>query len=116
MKTDKTLEIKVKDPYFEGPSYTMSPHHLVRTPANLYPAIDPIHIPNIINDIGEVSEDKLQEAINTIIVYMAKDRIDGMTIDIDYRNECYAPTKEMTIAEIEKELGYKVKIVKDEEE
>lgn len=47
---------------------------------------------------------------------MAKDRIDGMTIDIDYRNECYAPTKEMTIAEIEKELGYKVKIVKDEEE
>lgn len=84
--------------------------------ANQYPTINTKHIPNIINNIGEVSEDDLQEAINKIIVYMAKDKIDGMTIDIDYRNECYAPTKEMIIAEIEKELGYKVKIVKDEEE
>lgn len=92
MKTDKTLEIKVKDP------------------------INPIHIPNIINNIGEVSEDELQEAINTIIVYMAKDRIDGMTIDLDHRNEYYAPAKEMTIAEIEKKLGHKVKIVKEKEE
>ena len=102
MKTGKTLEIKIKEPFF--------------TIDDLHPAIKPTDIPNIINNIGEVSEDDLQEAINKIIVYMAKDRIDGITINIDYRNECYAPTKEMTIAEIEKKLGYKVKIVKDEEE
>ena len=102
MKTGKTLEIKVKEPFFAI--------------NDLYPAIDLMDIPNIINNIGEVSEDDLQEAINKIIVYMAKDRIDGMTINIDHRNECYAPTKEMTIAEIEKKLGYKVKIVKDKEE
>ena len=94
MKTGKTLEIKIKEPS----------------------TIDPMDIHNIINNVGEVSEDDLQEAINKIIVYMAKDRIDGMTINIDHRNECYAPTKEMTIAEIEKKLGYKVKIVKDKEE
>ena len=102
MKTGKTLEIKVKEPFFAID--------------DLHPTIDPMDIPNVINNIGEVSEDDLQEAINKIIVYMAKDRIDGITINIDHRNECYAPTKEMTIAEIEKKLGYKVKIVKDEEE
>ena len=102
MKTGKTLEIKVKEPFFAID--------------DLHPTIDPMDIPNVINNIGEVSEDDLQEAINKIIVYMAKDRIDRMTINIDHRNECYAPTKEMTIAEIEKKLGYKVKIVKDEEE
>ena len=107
MKTGKTLEIKVKNPYI---------NHLISPTANLHPTIDLMDIPNIINNIGEVSEDDLQEAINKTIVYMAKDRIDGMTINIYYRNECYAPTKEMTIAEIEKKLGYKVKIVKDEEE
>ena len=102
MKTGKTLEIKVKEPFFAID--------------DLHPTIDPMDIPNVINNIGEVSEDDLQEAINKIIVYMAKDRIDGITINIDHRNECYAPTKEMTIAEIEKKLGYKVKIVKDKEE
>lgn len=102
MKTGKTLEIKVKEPFFAID--------------DLHPVIDLMDIPNIINNIGEVSEDDLQEAINKIIVYMAKDRIDVMTINIDHRNECYAPTKEMTIAEIEKKLGYKVKIIKDEEE
>lgn len=102
MKTGKTLEIKIKEPFFAMD--------------DLHPTIDPMHIPNIINNVGEVSEDELQEAINKIIVYMAKDRIDGMTINLDYRDKCYSPAKEMTIAEIEKELGYKVKIVKEREE
>ena len=107
MKTGKILEIKVKDPYI---------NHLISPTANLHPTIKPTDIPNIINNIGEVSEDDLQEAINKIIVYMAKDRIDEMTINLDRRDQCYAPAKEMTIAEIEKKLGYKVKIIKDEEE
>ena len=102
MKTGKTLEIKVKEPFFAID--------------DLHPTIKPTDIPNIINNIGEVSEDDLQEAINKIIVYMTKDRIDEMTINLDRRDKCYTPAKEMTIAEIEKELGYKVKIVKDEEE
>lgn len=31
--------------------------------------------------------------------------------DINEFNKAFAPVKEMTIAEIEKELGYKIKIV-----
>ena len=108
MKTGKTLEIKVKDPDFEGLSHITLSNHLAPSTFNLYP--------NIINNIGEVSEDEFQEAINKIIVYMAKDHIDGMTIDLDYRNECYAPAKEMTITEIEKKLGHKIKIVKEQED
>ena len=115
MKTGKILEIKVKDPiYHHEPSPWLD--HLTYETVHWYPTIKPTDIPNIINNVGEVSEDDLQEAINKIIVYMAKDRIDGMTINLDHRDQCYAPAKKMTIAEIEKELGYKVKIVKDEEE
>lgn len=115
MKTSKTLEIKVKDPLCH---HELSPllDHLTCETVHLHPVIDPTDIPNIINNVGEVSEDDLQEAINKIIVYMAKDRIDEMTVNLDHRDQCYAPAKKMTIAEIEKELGYKVKIVKDEEE
>lgn len=116
MKTGKTLEIKVKDPDFEGLSHITLSNHLALSTFNLYPAINPIHIPNIINNIGEVSEDEFQEAINKIIVYMAKDHLEGTTIDLDYRNECYAPAKEMTITEIEKKLGHKIKIVKEQED
>ena len=47
---------------------------------------------------------------------MAKDHLEGTTIDLDYRNECYAPAKEMTITEIEKKLGHKIKIVKEQED
>lgn len=115
MKTGKTLEIKIKDPLcHHEPSPWLD--HLACETVHWHPTIKPTNIPNIINDVGEVSEDDLQEAINKIIVYMAEDRIDGMTIDLDYRNERYAPVKEMTIAEIEKELGCKVKIVKEQEE
>lgn len=45
----------------------------------------------------------------------------GKTLEIKIKEPFFAiddlhHTKEMTIAEIEKKLGYKVKIVKDEEE
>lgn len=115
MKTGKILEIKVKDPLCHHEPSTWLDHLTCET-VHLHPTIDPTDIPNIINNVGEVSEDDLQETIDKIIVYMAKDRIDEMIVNIDHRDQCYAPAKEMTIAEIEKKLGYKVKIVKDEEE
>ena len=41
--------------------------------------------------------------------------INWLVLDINDRNKVLAPAKEMTIDEIEKELGYKIKIVKEEE-
>lgn len=115
MKTGKTLEIKIKDPLcHHEPSPWLD--NVAYETFHWCPTIKPTDIPNIINNVGEVSEDDFQEAINKILVYMVEDRIDGMTINLDHRDQCYSPAKEMTIAEIEKELGYKVKIVKEQEE
>ena len=48
---------------------------------------------------------------------MYQERIHKFVVDIDERNRSLAPAKEMTLEEIEAELGHKVKIVnkKDKE-
>lgn len=51
---------------------------------------------------------------NMIRIFVEKE-LSRMTISIDGRNNSYKPRKEMTLEEIEKELGYKVKIVTKEE-
>ena len=73
--------------------------------------------PNIIkkvNDIhGEITDEDLANAIDVIIGAFVKRKAYSMVIDIDERDTEYAPAKEMTLEEIEKKLGYKVKIVND---
>ena len=59
--------------------------------------------------------DDVTEAIDTLIAYYHQEEIYTMIIDIDERNESLAPAKEMTIEQIEKKLGYKIKIVSDKE-
>ena len=60
----------------------------------------------------DITEDEFNKAIDTIITYFMQQKMYTMIVDLDDRNEHYMPTKEMTIDEIEKELGHKVKIVK----
>ena len=71
--------------------------------------------PNIIkkvNDIhGEITEEDLTNAIDVLISAFIKRKVYSMVIDIDERDSECAPAKEMTLEEIEKKLGYKVKIV-----
>lgn len=71
--------------------------------------------PNIIkkvNDIhGEITKEDLANAIDVLISAFVKQKVYSMVIDIDERDSEYAPAKEMTLEEIEKKLGYKVKIV-----
>ena len=71
--------------------------------------------PNIIkkvNDIhGEITEEDLANAIDVLISAFVKRKVYSIVIDINERNTEYAPAKEMTLKEIEKKLGYKVKIV-----
>lgn len=64
MKTGKTLEIKIKDPCF---NHVPSPYfnHAASATANWYPTINTKHIPNIINNIGEVSNDDVETRFET---------------------------------------------------
>ena len=55
----------------------------------------------------------VEKAIDTLINHIVTNGISHMIVDIDERNKALAPVKEMTFDDIEKELGYKIKIVKE---
>ena len=71
---------------------------------------------NIINqfDSRELTYDNYARAIDFIISYLYMNRYHISIVDIHERNKQLMPPKEMTIGEIEELLGYKVKIVKEE--
>ena len=64
----------------------------------------------------EVSEEEFQHAINVILTYFMQTKMIATNVNLDKRNSRMAPVKEMTIEEIEKELGHKVKVVNKDEE
>lgn len=68
--------------------------------------------PNIMVD-HEITEDEWNEALNTLITYFAQKELDNVIVNLGIRNRWFGDAKEMTIEEIEKELGHKVKIVKE---
>lgn len=70
--------------------------------------------PNLMLD-HEVTDDEWNEALNTLITYFAQNPIHNIIVDLKKRNEHYGPAKEMTMEEIEQQLGYKIKIVKEKE-
>lgn len=55
----------------------------------------------------------VEKAIDTLINHFVTNSVSHMMVDIDKRNKALAPAKEMTFDDIEKELGYKIKIVKE---
>ena len=80
------------------------------------PHIDLIEVDNIRKKVGsKVDEEKARDAINVIIAYLAEGRYEKVVIDIDELEESYKPAKKMTVGEIEKELGYKIEIVREKE-
>ena len=82
-----------------------------------YPRLFSHEINNIINkfDGRKITEDEAMDALDLISLYIYQERIHKIIVDIDERNRGLAPaSKEMTLEEIEKELGYKVKIVSKE--
>ena len=68
--------------------------------------------PNIMVD-HEITEDEWNEALNVMITYFAQKELDNIIVNLGIRNRWFGDAKEMTIEEIEKELGHKVKIVKE---
>ena len=62
-----------------------------------------------------ITNDELTDAVDTIISGFAQSGNNKILVNINDRNRELAPAREMTIEEIENELGYKVKIVKEKE-
>lgn len=61
----------------------------------------------------EVTKAEVDEAINTIITYFQQTGMVNLVIDLDQREAYYRKgyTVEMTLDELEKQLGYKIKLV-----
>lgn len=73
---------------------------------------------NIINRVSnilgeEITEECIIDLLDVLITRFAKNKSKCLYVNIDRRNRELEPVKEMTLEEIEKELGYKVKIVKE---
>lgn len=59
----------------------------------------------------DFSDSKVRDALNYIYAYMQKNGTPTIIMDLAKVDASLAPAKEMTIEEIQKELGYKIKIV-----
>ena len=108
---NKIINIELKDPNLEQDGYG---YEYVRIPN--YPRLFSHEINNIINkfDGHKITKDEIIDALDLISLYMYQERIHRFVVDIDERNRFLEPAKEMTLEEIEKKLGYKVKIVSKE--
>lgn len=60
-----------------------------------------------------VCEQEALEAMDTLIRYLYQNKEVQIIYDLEYRNKALAPAKEMTMTEIEKALGYKVKLINE---
>ena len=68
--------------------------------------------PNLMLD-REVTDDEWNEALNTLITYFAQNDMHTIIVDLERRNTWYGDAREMTMEEVEQQLGYKIKIVKE---
>lgn len=60
----------------------------------------------------KVSEKEIDKCIKTLCTYLVNHNAKCLKIDLDVIDKKLEPVKEMTINDIEKELGYKIKIIK----
>lgn len=115
---NKHIDIKLVDPELQY--RLINEYDLMRNynPFVKRPELFPDEICNIINkfDDKRVSNDEMLNALDVITMYLYQNNLYTIIIDIDERNKALEPTKEMTLEEIEKELGYKVKIVNEKGE
>ena len=108
---NKSIVIKVEDTPFD-------PLTSITTFSKEGPFIyvrDCQHIINNLNRDTEITNDELNHALDIVTAFFVEHCINGLVLDINKRNKILAPAKEMTIDEIEKKLGYKIKIVKENE-
>lgn len=59
----------------------------------------------------EITDEELDNAINVITTALMQKGTHTIIADLDVREKLATPIKEMTVEDIEKALGYKVKII-----
>lgn len=111
---NKHIDIRLIDPKLPNlpNDYDRIPVQIIR------PRLYSDEICNIINkfDDKRVSNDEMLNALDVITMYLYQNELYNLGLYIDERNKALEPTKEMTLEEIETELGYKVKIVNEKGE
>lgn len=103
--TKKRIEVKIYDPKF-----TIS-----EMLAGEYPTILPCECPNIMDKFKgrAISGNDVAESMDLIIAYLVRENSYVIDYVVAEREASLAPEKEMTISDIEKELGYRIKIIKE---
>ena len=104
MNTHKILKVTLVDPMFD-PSTSVA--------SGQGPRLYEFECLNILKKFEhrEVSCDDIADALDVLIAELCLNDLHEIVVDISDRDKSLAPAKEMTIEEIEKELGHKVKIV-----
>lgn len=114
---NKHIDIKLVDPELQ---YRLINEYDLNKygPSIKRPELFPDEICNIINKFGDrkISHDEISNAYDVLIMYLYQNDLYRISLDVDKINKRLEPAKEMTIEEIEKELGYKVKIVNEKGE
>ena len=59
----------------------------------------------------EISDEELYNAINVIATALMQYKSNHLEVDLDKREKLSTPVKEMTVEDVEKALGYRVKII-----
>ena len=109
---NKSIVIKVEDPLID----TITPLTIFSKKGPFIYDRDCQHIIDNLNRDTEITVEELNHALDVVTTYFVENCINGLVLDINERNKILAPAKEMTIDEIEKELGYKFKIVNKKED
>ena len=87
---------------------------------SIYPLVMPLLVRDDVNYIicaKDVcpTDEEWREAIKVLIRRMYYDNEHELIVDVHKINDFCAPPKEMTLDDVESELGYKVKIVDEKE-
>lgn len=114
----KRLVVKIEDPNVNKIKYTDSdlfdPEPQI---PNLYAYDCPDMIRHVTQKLGHsATMADVIDALDVLAAYISENDIYSFEVDISERNNSLRPAKEMSIKDIEKELGYKIKIVSDKEE
>ena len=64
----------------------------------------------------KITDEDFEKALDVLITKFMQDGLYYVVVDLEERNESRTPVKEMTMEELEKALGCKVKIVKEKED
>lgn len=73
----------------------------------------PCQYPHICPSKDKIAIDEVVKALDTIACFFMNNRENMIIYDLKKRDNDLMPAKEMTVKEIEEELGYKIKIIKE---